>query len=1283
MEHSNNRTAQLEAEVIRLKERIEQFEKSNANCSSDDQLSKLNLIISAAKIGLWDFQVSKGDPNPLYHENVVTYSPEYRKMLGYSNEFEYPNIIGSWSDKLHPDDKEQILEDFTKYILDRNRKTSFEIEFRLLKKNREYACFSAFGSVIRDEEGYAHHVAGAIKDITVEKMAMEELKEAKKNLIAEKVKLQTLGDNMPYGIIYRYAYNMDTGAHSFPYVSAGWKNVMGYSAEIALNDIELAFSFIHPDDFKRVLDAVDHSIKTMTRFDEEFRLIIDGVIRWVRKTAHPRYEDRLVIFDGIGINITETKEAQEKLLSEKERLQTIGDNIPNGVLFRFMKEIETGKYSFKYVSAQWEDVMGYSSDVALNYVPELIFSTVHPDDLPLLKEKLEYSAQTLTLFDSEHRNVIDGKERWVHMMSQTRSENGFIIWDGIGINITARKGTEQKLALEKERIAMLGNNLPDVAIYQFIIDLRTHQLRLSYVSGSWKTITGISSDVATSNINTVLALIHPEDLPSFMEKIENIEKSLTKFYAEIRLVIDGKIRWVRLSSRNRRENMSIIADGTLLDITHFKEAERSLNLERNRLQTLGDNIPDGSLFQCVRDTRTSQMRLTYVSSSWESVTGMSSEVALTNFTQAFSAINPEYIPLIMRATEESAATMSDFNVEFRVADRWKRIISRPRREDDMIIWDGILSDITASKEAHIALQAEKERLETLGNKFPNGILQRFVYDKKTKQYYMEYLSSRWEEITGLTRRSVSDDITPYFDIMHPEDRQPAMAHTELSRKNLSDFDIELRIFKNGEIRWLHIISKPYETKNKVIWDGIMTDVTEQKSAAAALIESEQKHRFILDNTQELFKIVDFNTQKITFVGGHEIYGYAHEEMMQQDLYTLFQPVSEHHLAQQIEDKSEDYYNTKVIQSIVFRDQLLHKDGHKFWVESSMQLIPNEEGKLAYIVSVDRNIDDIVKKELELTKYRQHLEELVQVRTEELNATNEELTSTNEELTSTNEELQSTNEELESTNDALLVSNERYMAISENLEKLLAELTVAKVKAEEADNFKSVFIAKMSHEMRTSMNGIFGFFSLLQYEIDATASLQANDYLRIISNNCNTLLQLLNDLIDISKLDAHQIQILPQEIDLNFHLLELNQLYSQMLTESGKSESVQLILDQPSANEKIFVDPVRLTQIMTNLVSNAIKFTEKGSIHFGYENYDGNFLLFYVKDTGTGIEQKYTDIIFDQFQQVDELRHLNSSGTGLGLAICKNLAELMGGKIWVESELNKGADFFFTVKKNNS
>lgn len=234
-------------------------------------------------------------------------------------------------------------------------------------------------------------------------------------------------------------------------------------------------------------------------------------------------------------------------------------------------------------------------------------------------------------------------------------------------------------------------------------------------------------------------------------------------------------------------------------------------------------------------------------------------------------------------------------------------------------------------------------------------------------------------------------------------------------------------------------------------------------------------------------------------------------------------------------------------------------------------------------------------------------------------------------------------------------------------KLVNELLIAKDKAEESDNLKSAFLANMSHEIRTPMNGILGFAELLKDE-DITVK-EKNEYIKIIDQNGNQLLNLINDIIDIAKIEASQLSINKSDTDINSILEETYLLFSEKQKRLNKQEIKFSVKFSNNEKNTIYTDPIRLQQILNNLLSNAFKFTTSGSICFGYEfiNYkNSKFFKFFVSDTGIGISNKMKNIIFERFGQEFNKKFINTQGTGLGLAISKGLVKLLDGEIWVES-----------------
>ncbi len=240
----------------------------------------------------------------------------------------------------------------------------------------------------------------------------------------------------------------------------------------------------------------------------------------------------------------------------------------------------------------------------------------------------------------------------------------------------------------------------------------------------------------------------------------------------------------------------------------------------------------------------------------------------------------------------------------------------------------------------------------------------------------------------------------------------------------------------------------------------------------------------------------------------------------------------------------------------------------------------------------------------------------------------------------------------------------------------AQLQITKDKAEESDRLKSAFLANMSHEIRTPMNGILGFTDLLKTP-NLTPENQTK-YIDIIQKSGNRLLNIINDLIDVSKVESGQVEASISKSNINNRLEYIYNFFKPEV----EAKKMQLLVNYGlSKNESIIkTDREKFYAIITNLVKNSIKYSNSGTIEFGYEK-KGEFLEFYVKDTGIGIAEKHHTSIFDRFIQTDTSLSSGYEGAGLGLAISKAYVEMLGGNIWVKSEQGKGSEFYFTIPYN--
>jgi signal transduction histidine kinase/CheY-like chemotaxis protein len=239
------------------------------------------------------------------------------------------------------------------------------------------------------------------------------------------------------------------------------------------------------------------------------------------------------------------------------------------------------------------------------------------------------------------------------------------------------------------------------------------------------------------------------------------------------------------------------------------------------------------------------------------------------------------------------------------------------------------------------------------------------------------------------------------------------------------------------------------------------------------------------------------------------------------------------------------------------------------------------------------------------------------------------------------------------------------------------LRIAKEKAEESDRLKTAFLSNMSHEIRTPMNAIIGFSDLLSRA--AVRNQEKQEYVQQINFAADTLMRLIDDIIDISKIEAGQLKMNPSIFSLKSLFEEIGPMFRKGLEQQNKTH-IELVEKNyfPAEEIQLHTDEFRLKQVFSNLLSNAIKFTTKGTISYGVKSVSKNKITFFVSDTGVGIEPGKQEYIFDRFRQGHENKEVFYGGTGLGLTISKNLVSLMEGELKVKSEMGEGSEFYFTL-----
>jgi signal transduction histidine kinase/ligand-binding sensor domain-containing protein/CheY-like chemotaxis protein len=314
----------------------------------------------------------------------------------------------------------------------------------------------------------------------------------------------------------------------------------------------------------------------------------------------------------------------------------------------------------------------------------------------------------------------------------------------------------------------------------------------------------------------------------------------------------------------------------------------------------------------------------------------------------------------------------------------------------------------------------------------------------------------------------------------------------------------------------------------------------------------------------------------------------------------------------------------------------------------------------------------------LRRRHKKLATMVSERTKQLEESNAELEQKQEEILMQKDTLEEVNKILKEQQERILAQNIEIDKHRHNLEHLIEErtreLNEARLKAIESDKLKSAFLANISHEIRTPMNAIVGFSNLLTDENFMAE--QRAEFIELIKKNSELLLVLIDDILDISKIQSNQLILQNKACNLN-HILTV--LYKNFeVIAKQKRLRFSLNIEKLSDNYFIETEPLRFKQVLSNLLSNAMKFTDEGSVEFGISKMDDHYITFFIKDTGIGIPSDLQDIVYSSFTKIEIPAGKTFGGIGLGLSICKSLVDMMGGKIWFESTAGSGTTFYFTL-----
>jgi PAS domain S-box-containing protein len=559
-------------------------------------------------------------------------------------------------------------------------------------------------------------------------------------------------------------------------------------------------------------------------------------------------------------------------------------------------------------------------------------------------------------------------------------------------------------------------------------------------------------------------------------------------------------------------------------------------------------------------------------------------------------------------------------------------------------WSGELDMVTKSGQVFPAY----ERADAIKDKEGNTIGVIGIINNVTERKHAEKLFGDLIEKNPMSIQIVDKDgftlkvNSAHFLLFGPPPPPDFSIFDDLRDKGLGEY---ILLAKNGEVVhfpdtyynvhdayaelpdkpvWISAVLFPLTDQNDIIQSFVFMheDITKRKNAEELLLKSENMLQTVLDNFPG---VVFWKDRQSTFLGCNQSCATI------AGLNSPVQIVGKTDLempwasTEGIEYRKDDFEVMESGKERLHIVEMLHQsDGKVIWLDTSKVPMRDSIGQVIGVVGVSNDISTLKQAE-------------------------QEIINTNKELAYKNEEL----------------------------EKRTQELIKALGRAEESDRLKSAFLANMSHEIRTPMNGILGFASLLK-DADISGE-ERREYLELLERSGNRMLNIINDIVDISKIESGQIEVHSKESNINDQIDFIHNFFKPEVDKKRIQFSCKKSLSCEEA--VIHTDREKIYAILTNLVKNAIKYTDEGSIEFGYDlktEHQSNVLQFFVKDTGIGIPKNQQEAIFERFIQADITNKMARQGAGLGLSISKAFVELLGGKIWVSSEEEKGSTFYFTL-----
>ncbi len=1015
------------------------------------------------------------------------------------------------------------------------------------------------------------------------------------------------------------------------YVNPAFTAMTGYASEEAVGqNPRVLKSGRHPAAFYKQLwdtirsgqvwqGVVINRRKDGTIYDEEMQI---APVRDANGAA--------IGYVAVKRDITERRRAEQALRDSEQYFRSMADSCPS------MLWVTGPAGEAEFLNRAYREFSGLTLEEARGNQWR---SLIHPDDAPRYLAKFDSAMREHTSFSAEGRvRRADGEWRLVGSRGEPRySPAGeYLGHIGLRADITERTKAEQQQQFQHSLIrAIYEGSLDGILVVNTDDTIVSHNKKFLDV---WKLshpsdAEGLPESIAGTSYQALLsrALERVKDPDAFMERVRALQNSkdlADRIEVELK---DGRTL-ERYSSCIRSESGQHLGRARFYrDTTERKQAEQALRESEDRFRTMADGCPmpmwvtgaDGKIMFINRALRD------FTGAGPEQVEGDNWQLHChpddaRAFIEESSLVAREHSPLKTEA-------------RFRRADgewRWLVAIGEPRfsPRGEFLGHVGLGMDITDRKQAEQALQSSEEKFRELAE----NIRQVFWLKDVGSDGFL-YVSPAYEQVWGRSCASVYQDPNSRLEAIHRDDlEQSRLAFARQMQGEDVETEYRIRTPEDRE-KWIRGRSFPIRDQDGrlIRVAGIAEEITEQKRHEEALIraqaDAEAANRklaaqhAILDDERKLLRTFIDNVPDLMFVMDSESrFVVANPELAR--WAGVEKP-------EDLVGKSEiDVFSPEVARRMYEDDQRVIRSGKPMFNREEIVEVSSDKGFLILLTTKVPLFDS----EGHVTGIAGMARDITERKVIE---------------------------------DALRESNRELQKSIDRANKLAWE-------ADAANRSKSEFLANMSHEIRTPMNGVIGMNGLL---LSSNLEGEQRHYAEVIDVSAKSLLTVIDDILDYSKVEAGKLEI--DTVDFNLHVLMGD--FAELMAERVGDRQLEFVCAvAPNVSSNLTGDPGRLRQVLQNLAGNAMKFTQQGEVvvraELISETDDRVCLRFTVRDTGIGIPLDKQRMLFNSFTQVDASTTRQYGGTGLGLAISKKLVELMGGEIGIESKEGEGSNFWFTI-----